>query len=193
MRRFALLAVALISAGCSRHPQVADAPQASRAPLRAMPGWYKKPPKSDAEWAFAPATATSRDVQIALDKASAEGRLALASQMEIKYSALTRRFSEETGIARDASLLDEFERTYKGVVSQVLIGSRAREQQFDLEDGVYRAWVLMELPIGEANKRLIEQLKAQEQFVTRVRATEAWKELNAEVERYDAAKSSRRP
>jgi hypothetical protein len=75
----------------------------------------------------------------------------------------------------------------------VLVGSHARDQKFQIDGGVYRAWVLMQLPVGEANRKLVEQIKAREQLYTRLRATEAFKELNAEVEQLDAARAGRRP
>ena len=41
-------------------------------------------------------------------------------------------------------------------------------------------------------KRLMEQVKANEQMYTRFRATEAFKELDAEVQKYEAWKKSQR-
>ncbi|HYV95936.1 MAG TPA: hypothetical protein VE967_00625 [Gemmatimonadaceae bacterium] len=161
---------------------------ANRATLKSMPKWYASPPKGDDKWIYSPATATSQDVQIAINKAQAEGRAGLASQLEVKYGALTRRFAEETGTGMGAQLLSEYEQTYKAVVSQVLIGTRAKDQKFSVEAGVYRAWVLMELPVGEASKKLLEQLRQQEQLYTRIQATNAYKELNEEVEKYEAAR-----
>ncbi len=192
MRYSILLVLALSAAACGGRVHT-EGSQASSAPLRSMPGWYRKPPKADDQWIFAPATATSADLQLALNRAQTDGRVAIATQLEVKYSALSRRIAEETGVGRDAQLLNEYEQTYKSVVSQVLIGSRAREQQFNLEDGVYRAWVLMELPVGEASRKLLEQIKQQEQLYTRVRASDAYRELNAEVEKYEASKAGRRP
>jgi hypothetical protein len=186
MRSALLFTALLVTVGCAGHARVEGG--ASKATIHAMPGWFSKPPSGDDKWIFAPATATSKDVQIALNKAQAEGRAALASQLEVKYGALTRRFAEETGLGSGAQLLDEYEQTYKAVVSQVLIGTRAKEQKFGVEEGVYRAWVLMELPVGEASRKLLDQLKAQEQLYTRIRATQAYKDLNDEVEKYEAAR-----
>ena len=192
MKKFTItIGLALLVSACAGHtPGEAGALSST---LRDMPGWYKNPPKSDAGWIVAPATATARDVQIAINKAQLEGRAALASQLETKFGGLQRRFAEETGLGRDATALAEYEQTYKSVVSQVLLGSRPREQKFNIEDGVYRAWVLMELPVGEASKALLERLKTQEAIVTRLRASEAYKELNAEVEKYEARKDAGRP
>lgn len=46
----------------------------------------------------------------------------------------------------------------------------------------------MELPLGEASKRLMDQVRANEQMYTRFRATEAFKERDAEVQRHEAWK-----
>src|SRR6185503_1653034 len=102
-----------------------------------------------------------------------------------------KRFVEEVG--RDGSqLLDQYTQVYKGVVSQVLYGSRPRQQTLRTEGDVYRAVVLMELPIGEMSKKLLEQIRAQEQLYTRFRASEAFKELDAEVRKYEEWKQSNR-
>ena len=192
MRSIVIVALVGVVAACGGRVQN-EGPSASRATLRGMPRWYKKPPAADKEHMFQAATATSQDVQVAINRAQAEGRNGLASQLEVKYASLTRRFIEETGVAADAQLLDEYQQTYKAVVSQVLVGSHARDQQFQIDGRVYRAWVLMELPLGEANRKLVEQIKASERLYTRIRATEAFKELNAEVEQFEAAKVGRRP
>ncbi|MBX9929800.1 MAG: LPP20 family lipoprotein, partial [Gemmatimonadaceae bacterium] len=165
MRPILILSGVLLAVACGGK-RVDTGPAASKAVLNDMPGWYKKPPRSD-DYAYGAATATSRDVQVALNKATAEGRNAIAQQLEVKYAALSKRFVEETGQGRDAQLLDEYQNTYKGVVSQALYGSRAKEQTFKVDDGVYRAYVLMELPLGEAAKKLLAQIKAQEQLYTR--------------------------
>lgn len=190
INRWALVLLAASAAAC-HHAATPDG-GASRATLRAMPGWFKKPPTND-KFLYAPATATSRDLQIALNKAEAEGRLQLGQQLEVKYSALTRRFAEETGEGAGAQLLQQYEQTYKAVVSQVLVGTRPKDTKFQIDDGVYRAWVLMELPVGVASERLLKQIQQQEQMYARFRASQAFKELNSEVEKYEQWKSGQKP
>jgi len=182
-----LLPLILVAVACHRAPRSTDlAPVSNRETIRNLPGWYLKPP-TDKNYLLAPATAVSRDVQVAINKAQAEGRNALAQQLEVKYGAINKRFVEEVG--RDGSqLLDQYTQAYKAVVSQVLYGSRARQQSMRTEGDVYRAMVLMELPVGEMSKRLLEQIRAQEQLYTRFRASEVFKELDAEVQRYEAWK-----
>lgn len=180
----ALSVLGALVAGCHHAPRSTDlAPPANRATLRALPNWYLKPP-TDQNYLFGTATAVSRDVQVAINKAQAEGRNALAQQVEVKFGALNRRFVEEVG-REGSQLLDQYTQAYKGVVSQSLYGSRARQQTLRTEGDVYRAVVLMELPIGEMSKKLLEQIRAQEQLYTRFRSSEVFKELDAEVQRYE--------
>lgn len=186
------LVIAAVAAAAACHHGTPVEGGASKATLNAMPKWFSKPPKDD-KYMYAPSTATSKDLQIALNKAEAEGRLQLGQQLEVKYSALTRRFAEETGEGAGAQLLQEYEQTYKAVVSQVLVGTKPKETKFQTENGVYRAWVLMELPIGAASERLLNQIRQQEQMYTRFRASQAYKELNAEVEKYEQWKGTQKP
>lgn len=186
MRLIRLTLVSLVVAGaCSRGPQPsADLhPPASRETIRNLPSWYLKPP-TDNNYLFAPATSLSRDVQVAINKAQTDARNAIAQQLEVKYGALNKRFVEEVG-REGSQLLDQYTQVYKAVVSTTLYGSRPRQQVLRTEGTLYRAIILMELPVGEMSKRLLEQLRAQEQLYTRFRAGEAFKELDAEVKRYE--------
>lgn len=188
--RIAALALVTLFVACSHPPPAVDvAPTPSREVLRNLPGWYSKPPADD-KFLYGPATAVSRDLQLAINKAETEGRNNIAQQLEVKYGAINKRFAEEVGRDGGAQLLDQYTQVYKATVSQVLYGSRARQQTMRVEGGVYRAFVLMELPIGEMSKKLLDQIRAQEQLYTRFRASEAFKELDAEVEKYEAWKRS---
>jgi len=189
MKRLSL-ALTFLLVACHARPNAADlTPPPSNETVKNLPKWYLRPPKDD-KYAFGTATAVSQDLQVSIDKAQAEARNIVAQQLEVKYGGLTKRFVEETGRNVDAQLLDEYTQVYKSTVSQVLYGSRPREQTVRAEGPVYRAFVLMELPLGEASKRLMDQVRANEQMYTRFRATEAYKELDAEVQRYEAWKRS---
>ena len=194
MRQLATFILGATLLACS-HPRTqtsADmAPAPSRDVLRNLPGWFAKPP-TDEKFLYGRATAVSRDLQMAINKAETEGRNGIAQQLEVKYGGLNKRFAEEVGRDGGSQLLDQYTQVYKSTVSQVLFGSRTKQQVLRTEGSVYRAFVLMELPLGEMSKKLMEQIRAQEQLYTRFRATEAFKELDAEIERYDAWKRGNR-
>ncbi|MHB1312435.1 MAG: hypothetical protein ACYC3L_10485, partial [Gemmatimonadaceae bacterium] len=87
MRRILTMTALFAALACGgRVPPAATS--ATRATLKGMPGWYKKPPAADAVHMYQPATATSQDLQVAINRAQAEGRNGLASQLEVKYASL---------------------------------------------------------------------------------------------------------
>jgi hypothetical protein len=148
------------------------------------PDWYSDPPKDD-DRVIGVATATSRDLQTALDKARQDGRVEIARQLDLRVAGLSKRFVEETGLNEDAEILGMFNQVSKTVVSDSISGSRQAKQKLDREGGTYRAFVMMEMPIGEASARFLEKIRAQERLYTRFRASEAFKELDREVEAYE--------
>lgn len=148
------------------------------------PGWYTDPAR-DNDRLIGVATATSRDLQTAVDKAKQDGRVEIARQIDVRLAGLSKRFVEETGLNEDAELLGMFSQVSKTVVSDSLNGSRLARQKLDREGGTYRAWVMVEMPIGEANARFLEKIRSQERLYTRFRASEAFEELDREVQAYE--------
>ncbi|MEW6753262.1 MAG: hypothetical protein AB1505_20120 [Candidatus Latescibacterota bacterium] len=150
-----------------------------------IPDWYLSPPTDDS-YIFAPATSTSRDMQMAVNKAKAQAQTAIAGQLETKLGNLTKQFQEEVGSGEDSELLEQFTSATKIVVQQTLNGARVDQQKLLTEKGIYRAYVLMSLPVGAANQALMEKIKANQNLYTRFRASQAFEELNKELEAYKA-------
>jgi len=148
------------------------------------PNWYTDPAR-DNDRLIGVATATSRDLQTAVDKAKQDGRVDIARQLDVRVAGLSKRFIEDTGLDQDAELLGMFTQVSKTVVSDSLNGTRLAKQKLDREGGTYRAYVEMEMPIGEANARFLEKIRSQERLHTRVRASEAYEELDREVQAYE--------
>ena len=157
------------------------APSASEEALKKTPEWYLKPP-SESSYLFAAATATSRDMQAAVSKAEVRGRTELGKQMETRLANLTKDFQEETGVDSGSELIQLFSTTTKTVTNQVLVGSSTEKKELVPEKGIYRAYVLMSLPIGPANELLMEKIKSNESLYTQFRSSKAFEELNKEIE-----------
>ncbi len=154
-----------------------------------MPEWYTSVP-TDPNYLLAANTASSQDMQLALDKATTAARAEIGRQVELKVNAMQKKFDEETGIGQDAQLLQQFTSATKIVVSTSLSGSRVRFQKH-LKDGtMWRAYVLAEYPIGAANEALLQAIKKNQEIFTRLRASQAFKELDAEVSKYEDAKKA---
>ena len=155
-------------------------PSSNKETVESIPDWFLNPP-SDPSYLFSVSAATSRDVQMASNKAKTAARVDLAQQLETKMNNLTKNFQEEVGEGDDSELLQQFSSATKSVTSQTLNGSRMDQQQILPERGIYRAYVLMSIPIGDANRQLMQKIQENKNLYTRFRATEAFTELDEEI------------
>ncbi len=174
----------IVHTGCGSKKPVTTTQEASKKVLRKMPEWVLEPPREEG-FIFESGTATSRDLQVCRDKAADAARLNIARSLETRFNSLTKRFQEEVGTEADAQFLDQFTQATKAVVSTTLVGLSTEEAEVLVEDGVYRAYVLLKLPLGAANKILLERLKQQEELFTRFRSSEIFQELESDVTRYE--------
>ena len=152
-----------------------------------VPEWFLNPPE-DPNYFYSPATATSKDLQLAIDTAKHQGQVDITQQLQTKVSGMFKRFREEVGAGEDAELIAQTTSASKAIVSETINGCKASKQEVKKEGTVYRAYVLMEMPIGEANAALMAKIKANKNMYTRFRSTQAFDELNEEVEKYEQFK-----
>ena len=178
---FVVLSIMLIGCGGTKSLQATDTGD--------IPDWFTNVPK-DPNFLYAAKTATSQDLQLALDKAATDARAEIARQVEIKVEGLQKRFQEETGTSTDAQLLEQFTQANKTVVSTSLSGTQVTKQKQVKDGSLWRAYVLVEYPVGAANQALLQQIKNNEQLYTRYRATQTFKELDDEVKKLDDAKKT---
>lgn len=87
----------------------------------------------------------------------------------------------------------QFTQAQKQIVSQQLIGSRVYKTWPKDQGGLYRVYVLMELPIGPANQALLNHIKNNQNMYTRFRAKPAYEELEEEVKKYEEWKANQGP
>ena len=177
---FAALAMLVIGCGGSKEPLPATA-------TGDVPDWYANKPE-DPNYLFAVNTATSKDMQVAVDKAVQAARTEIGRQVEVKINGLQKRFQEETGIGDDSQLLDQFTQASKTVVSTSLSGSKEKQKKIVKDGNNWRAYVLVEYPLGAAQEALQAQIKKNEQLYTKFRASQVYKELDDEVQKYETSK-----
>jgi hypothetical protein len=131
----------------------------------------------------AEATGTSRNSQLAIDKAKMDARVEMTQQLNAYVQALIKKFDEEVGITEDSELLGLYSKTAKIVVDQSLVGSHIKKKDVKQDGEIYKATVVMEAPLGQARKRLLDQIKASDALYGRFEKSESFKELKEEVER----------
>jgi hypothetical protein len=148
-----------------------------------IPDWYLNPPV-DQNYIYGKSTNTSADLQLAIDKAKQGARLDIAENLESHIMGLVKKFDEEVGGGEEAEYLTQFTQVSKNVVDQTLVGSRENKTKVKQEGKLFRAFVLMELPIGKAREELLKQLSAgeNENLYTRFRASQSFQDLKEEIE-----------
>jgi hypothetical protein len=184
-RVIVVLAVAVslpaLVAACGHATRVTTIPKVSKAEAgRIVPDWYVNPPH-DEKFLVASGSAISSDMQLALTKAQTVSRATLAEQMQATYKVLTKQFAEEVGRDDSNRLLDQFTRTVEAVVNANLVNTVLRQQYLQQEAPGYRAFVLVAVSRDDLAARLLKELKANEALYTRVRATQAFKDLEAQT------------
>jgi len=178
---FLLTALAFGILACASTEKPAKiTPIASDKMIKKAPDWFLSPPTKSG-MLFAPGTATSRDMQMAKDKAAHTARLDLARGLESHFTALTKRFQEEVGTDLEAQYLEQFTQTTKEVVDVTLSGVQQEDLEMFNEEGVFRCYVLLKMDLDAANAKLLDKIKQQEQLLTMLRATEAFQELDKSV------------
>lgn len=149
-----------------------------------MPTWFLDNRPMDPHHIFAAATATAPDFQLAASKAESQARGDIAAKIETQFQGLSKQFQEEVGDGPNSDELSQFTQAYQSVISQTINGSEVVERAIVQENGEYRAYVLMRMPIGQAQERLMEQLQANQNAFTRFRSSQAFEELERELEGY---------
>ena len=93
----------------------------------------------------------------------------------------------------DTSVLTEIEKTSKNVIASVDVAGYVVDKSDITQEGTqYRAFVLIAYNNEEATKIMMNRMKRDKMIYSRIRSTEAWKELEDEVNKSkeeDEAKS----
>ncbi|ABB23325.1 hypothetical protein [Pelodictyon luteolum] len=178
------LSMILFTAGCG-------STKIQETKLGKAPGWYDDIHK-DNDYIFAANTQRSRDLQLALDKATAAGRAEIARKVAVQVKSIQKRFIDEVGNGMDSKTGDLFSQVEKNIASECLAGSVVTKQNIVKEGEFFRAYVLVSYPVGKANAEFLESIKSREYSLTRMRATKAFAELERDVERYEQLKKAQK-
>jgi hypothetical protein len=126
----------------------------------------------------------SRSQDLACDKAQVRARAEIGRILTLKISSLQKDFREEVGEAKMAEYNALFSEATKVLVSTELRGSVLKDIKYVTEGDQIRAYVIMVM-----EPKLVADYFAKEgQTYSRFRASQAFKELDEEVKKYEAFK-----
>jgi hypothetical protein len=176
-----VLASAALLAGCATPPEPGT-PAAIQASVDEAPSWFTAPPK-DANSLFAPGTASSADMQMAMDKATLSAKRQLADVLKGSLSSRMKDFISESGSDMDPVVTRESERITSNLITETNLAGYSRSQSKLVPQGsVYRAYVLLQYPMGNANRILVDRVKQDKVMESKLRASKAFQELEQEIQ-----------
>jgi len=147
-----------------------------------IPSWYKKMPEKKGS-IFTVGSATAPDLQLAVDIATLNGKVVLADRINGKLKAMTKSWMAKFGQSDvDTRVMSEIEKVAKNVIANVDVAGYSPVKTDVTAAGTqYRAFVLLEYSDKEASKIIFNRLRKDRLVYSRLRSTEAWKELDKEV------------
>ena len=194
-------ALALVLGACaSQEPKpMAETPEVIyktakvKAAVSIVPSWYNKMPEKKGS-IFTVGSAVAPDLQFAVDIATINAKVVLADRINGKLKSLTKSWMAKIGQTDvDASVMTEIEKVSKNVIANVDVSGYNPTKVDVFPSGTqYRAFVLLEYSDKEAAKIIFNRMRKDRLVYSRLRSTEAWKELEAEVyksEKKDEAQS----
>lgn len=147
-----------------------------------MPSWYTQPPV-DSNALYASATESSPDMQMSMDAAILSAKRQLANSLGARVSEVMKNYARQTGTGNDAQVVQEISRVAKSVAAEVDLTGFVREKSEVVQEGRnFRSFVLLRYPVGEANRVVADQVRKSQILDTKVRAAEAFQELEREIE-----------
>ena len=175
------------------NPQIVYQTNTVSQQIEQIPEWYLNIPSAD-DTIYSSGSARAPDLQLAVDIAIMNAKTTLADRINGKLDSMTKSFVAKIGATDlDTSVLNEIEKTSKNVIASVDVAGYVVDKSDITQEGAqYRAYVLLAYNNEEATKIMMNRMKRDRMIYSRIRSTEAWKELENEVNKSkeeDEAKS----
>ena len=182
-----LLLVGLI--GCANKPPVEISSidyeiQKVETAVSQIPKWYLEIPK-DKENVYSTGTATAPDLQLAVDIATMNAKTTLADRINGRLDAMIKTFIAKVGQDDlDSEVLTEVEKVSKNLIAEVDVAGYVPTTVKVYPSGTqFRAFVLLTYSEKEARKVIVNRMRKNRLAYSKLKATDAWRELEDEVEK----------
>ena len=182
-----LLLIGLI--GCANKPPVEISSidyeiQKVETAVSQIPKWYLEIPK-DKENVYSTGTATAPDLQLAVDIATMNAKTTLADRINGRLDAMIKTFIAKVGQDDlDSEVITEVEKVSKNLIAEVDVAGYVPTTVKVYPSGTqFRAFVLLTYSEKEARKVIVNRMRKNRLAYSKLKATDAWKELEDEVKK----------
>ena len=157
-----------------------------------VPKWYTKMPTKD-DAIYAVGTANTPDLQLSNDIAILSAKTTLADRINGRVNSVTKSFVTKVGSTdADASIINEIQTATKNIIADVdVAGYNVSESKVVSNGNQYRVYVLLEYSDENAQKILLNRLKKDRMLITKLKANEAFQELENDVSTANKAELDR--
>ena len=195
MKYYGVSAVALMVGlgACAKNPdptKIVNTPMIKyktekvEAAVSNVPKWYKKLPKKDNS-IFSVGSASSPDLQLSVDMATLNAKYTLADRINGKLDGMMKTFMTRLGTDEDisATTMSEVDKVVKNIIASVdVAGYNPKEIEVFPNGTQFRAFVLLEYSDTEARKIVMNRMMKDKLVYSKIKSTNAFKELKKEVE-----------
>ncbi len=148
-----------------------------------LPDWFTDVPQEN-DAIFSVGSATSPNLQLAVDKSILNAKRMLADRIEGKLSSQVKEYITETGNQTAPPVITDTERVTKNIMREVNVaGYSVKEMEIKPHNTFFRVYTMLIYPVGKANQ-LLQLYK--ERMVSRGKQgkiNQGYKELDRNVER----------
>ena len=150
--------------------------------VQQVPDWFTKMPDNK-DAIYSVGTALSPELQLSKDIAILSAKTILADRINGRLNSVTKSFMTKVGSSDlDASVINEISTATKNIVADVdVAGYKVKESKIVSNGMQYRVYVLLEYSDEEAQKILLNRLKKDKMLMSKIKANQAFKELDADV------------
>ena len=195
MKYYGVSAVALMVGlgACAKNPdptKIVNTPMIKyktekvEAAVSNVPKWYKKLPKKDNS-IFSVGSASAPDLQLSVDMATLNAKYTLADRINGKLDGMMKTFMTRLGTDEDisATTMSEVDKVVKNIIASVdVAGYNPKEIEVFPSGTQFRAFVLLEYSDTEARKIVMNRMMKDKLVYSKIKSTNAFKELKKEVE-----------